>query len=255
MKRYKFLLLLTFLPLIACGFSKTVIPDTELKNYSTKKLLELGAGRYVVYDYWRADYYYNKLIELYPTNESIARAWATYEIGYIYYKKKEKEKAIEYFTKVLQINVSDNPSDIDTGETSPPHKLALKMIDIINYKPSKLSIKAKIDIGNDNTLYSKEKGEIILTIENKGKGPGKNIDIIIDKKRGADDILISAPKIIEIKPDATKIVKLSIYGRKDLKKGKAVIKVWLTEQETEKHSNKVKFKFNTQTKETEDKKL
>ncbi len=92
---------LFFLALGACA-KPALIPDEELKTYTTKKLLEVAAERYVNNDYESAIYYYNKLIELFPEdNESVS--WANYEIGFIYFVKKKYSLAITYFDKVLQI--------------------------------------------------------------------------------------------------------------------------------------------------------
>ena len=87
---------------ISCAGNSIVIPEKDLQTLSAKKIFELGAERYMNYEYNEAIYYYSNIIVLYP-DDTESRAWAKYEIGYVKYQQKNYQEALEYFNKVLSI--------------------------------------------------------------------------------------------------------------------------------------------------------
>lgn len=91
--------------LSSCGSARIVIPESELKTYNSKKVLELGAEKYSNYDYDSAIYYYEMIDKLFPEDMD-ARSWATYEIGYIKFAQNRYSESLTYFDSVLQMKIS-----------------------------------------------------------------------------------------------------------------------------------------------------
>ena len=241
--RYKFAILLALgLILSSCG-RRPVTRVNDLENLTSQRLLELGADRYVNYDYDGATYYYENLIELFP-EDHINVAWARYELGYINYQRKRPQQAIEYFTRVLQTPVDDMPG-VTGSQASAPHRLASMMIENINYKPPRIRISAETEIGEDDTLEAGERASIKLNIENSGKGPARNLRIIIDKRRGADEIVYTIPSIEDIPANSSREITIPLIGRDTLKKGTAVLLITVKERESDHSSNTARLKFRT----------
>jgi outer membrane protein assembly factor BamD (BamD/ComL family) len=99
------LVLAAFVTLCACGGNSSIRPVSELKTLPAKKIFEFGAERYTASDYNNAVYYYSNIIALYPEDIDY-QAMATYEIGFIYFRQKRYQEALDQFNKVENIKTS-----------------------------------------------------------------------------------------------------------------------------------------------------
>lgn len=133
MKVYRFLvfpLILFVVLMTACSEHTKIVPESELKKLPSQKLLELGAEKYSNMQYKDAIYYYSNLITIFKDDndqDNESRAWATYEIGYIYYVQDNYNVAEPLFDEVLKMK----------SPTKAPQFLASEMKDKILAKKQK----------------------------------------------------------------------------------------------------------------------
>ena len=133
MQVYKFWILLLAFSLsflAACSERTKIVPESELKKLPSQKLLELGAEKYSNMQYKDAIYYYSNVINLFHDDndqDNESRAWATYEIGYIYFLQNNYNVADPFFDEVLRMK----------SPTKAPQFLASEMKDRIATKKQK----------------------------------------------------------------------------------------------------------------------
>jgi len=113
------------------------VPSTNiLKQLSPDRILDMGASAYGLSFTTRAIYFYTNVIALFP-NDTKSVAWATYESGYIYYRRRQYKKALEYFSKVLEMKGNPIATEalakvmVNRLKNSKEYKIFLKQEDII----------------------------------------------------------------------------------------------------------------------------
>ncbi len=79
------------------------VPSSErLAMVSSTRVMDMGAAAYGSSFYNKAIYFYTNALAIFPDNMEVT-AWANYELGYIYNLKRDYERSIEYFEKVLEL--------------------------------------------------------------------------------------------------------------------------------------------------------
>ncbi len=91
----------------SCFKMSSVLPETQLKEMPSTKIMELAAERYQANDYDKALYYYNFVRKNF-TNEIDTLAWATYEIGFIKYQQGKYGEALSLFDETSRMNSINN---------------------------------------------------------------------------------------------------------------------------------------------------
>ena len=123
-----YLLLLSSIIIISLSGCVTKIDPYE-KDISSVELLQKAYQATDIRRYNLALSYYEAYLARFPEDLN-GCAWAQYEIAFIYHKKGNDEKAIEFFNKLLSKYESDD------GDMMPeaPKILAKKVIDTITKK-------------------------------------------------------------------------------------------------------------------------
>ncbi|MGL4561191.1 MAG: tetratricopeptide repeat protein [Brevinema sp.] len=122
-------------------FSLYVPSSNILKLLPPDRVLDMGAAAYAQSFFQKSIYFYTNAIALFADDNRI-KAFALYETGYIYYKKKQYKKALEYFDQILAIK----------GLTTAIESLAKSMINkIVNHKAYNLYMK------QEDLLFLEEK--------------------------------------------------------------------------------------------------
>lgn len=104
-----FLFISLFLILLfSCTSTEFSVKDSNNNIYSAEKLLIEGDKAYNNNNYEIALKYYEAVLKYYPDDVTNS-AWATYQIGYVYYKMEKYEEAKKYFNIVIEkySNVKD----------------------------------------------------------------------------------------------------------------------------------------------------
>jgi hypothetical protein len=92
-----------FFIMIASCSGKAIHPEEQIRTMAPQKILDLAAEKYSDLDYENARYYYYEIEKIYTNDNeenNLARAWAKYEIGYMYYQEGKKQEARASFLEV-----------------------------------------------------------------------------------------------------------------------------------------------------------
>ena len=80
------------------------VPSKDiLKQLPADRVLDIAATAYAANFLTKSIYFYTNAIDIFA-NDAKTVAWANYEVGFIYFKKKQRKLALEYLDKVLQLN-------------------------------------------------------------------------------------------------------------------------------------------------------
>lgn len=80
------------------------VPTKELlSKLPADRVMDIAASAYAASYYNKALYFYQNAVQIFPDQPRIV-SWAMYEIGFIYFNKRQKTKALDYFDKVIQID-------------------------------------------------------------------------------------------------------------------------------------------------------
>jgi hypothetical protein len=91
-----------FFIIVSCG-GKAILPEEQIKTMAPQKILDLAAEKYSDLNYNEAKYYYYAIEKIFTNDNeenNLARAWAKYEIGYMYYQDGKKQEARACFLEV-----------------------------------------------------------------------------------------------------------------------------------------------------------
>lgn len=157
------------------------VPSTNiLRQLPPDRILDMGASAYGISFFGRALYFYTNVIALFPKDiKSVA--WATYETGFIYYRKYQYKKALEYFNKVLEMK--SNPiatealAKIMVNRLTHPkeYKIFLKQEDLIFLQDKKAKALLDKQIAKERNIAEKTRRAIAKERKKKEKAEQKRL--------------------------------------------------------------------------------
>lgn len=103
----KYMVYLLMLVIMSCFKMSTVLPEDQLKEMTSVKVMELAAEKYQANELDQALYYYEFAKKTF-TNEIDTIAWVTYEIGFIKYQQGKYEEALKLFEETSRMNAINN---------------------------------------------------------------------------------------------------------------------------------------------------
>ena len=212
MMKKSWLFVTMFLFLTACGSQGVIKDESSLQKLTSKRVLELGAERYVDNDYNGAEKYYRYVLSHF-TNEQEATAWANYEIGFIRYQEGKEKKALKYFAKVLK---GESPNIA-------PQVLAAKVKDIINSRPPVLDVRAYSEYSETNAIRSDEKGLITVDVVNHGSGIVNQIKTDVLENKSTSGMRFIPPSVFSLATASSNQILIPFAADKSLETGTAKV--------------------------------
>jgi len=113
-------------------------------------------------------------------------------------------------------------------------------------KPPLIFLTAEVDVGADKVLKAGEVGEILLQIENRGKGDAAGVWIELKPVSGTNGIVFTLPGTVDIPASSSKTVKIKISALKTVLSGFAQFRVTIKEPFFKKDSDPINIQIETQ---------
>lgn len=113
-------------------------------------------------------------------------------------------------------------------------------------KPPIIFLTAEVNVGVDKVLKAGEEGEILLQIENRGKGDASGVWIELQPISGTNGITFTLPGTIDIPASSSKTVSVKIAALKTLLSGFAQFRVTVKEPFFKKDSDPINIQIETQ---------
>ncbi|OHD57063.1 MAG: hypothetical protein A2Y33_09050 [Spirochaetes bacterium GWF1_51_8] len=113
-------------------------------------------------------------------------------------------------------------------------------------KPPIITIAGEINVGVDKVLKAGEEGEIVIQIENRGKGDAKGLWVELKPLAGTNGISVTLPGTIDVPASGSKIVTIKVAASKSIQSGFAEYKITIKEPFFQKDSDPLTVKFETQ---------